>query len=662
MTTPTLAEQQIINFYVNGVDGLGNFATGNSSSYTGKAFDTNNPTGGGDPIDVNTLPGGFASTSSAPGAISEASASLAVGTAGGAITGATAEDAFDGYGAIGLQGMTQFGGLTVTRDTEVTHGPGGAATYLTTPFQNAGIPNAARWMDTFVNNTGTTISGVLATANNMGSDSSTVFVQPGSGNRYVVSYQNGSGNSDPVLVHVFGNNDYTANHVTLDYTDGDDNPIWKFDLSVAPGDTKRIAFFVLPVASTAYDTSDHSPEVALGVQFAEQMTSGPLPINTPFFVGYTADELLQLLNWDFVAAGLTPETQASLSAIGNAVPTQVALGIFNELSNLRLNGDTSSSGYASLDGGLLAGASRSQAGRGIVALTGQRSGVSAGDDTRNSWAANGWRAFAIASGFTGSQDGQGVSSGVDYSGFSATLGVDRLISDKTRLGSALSYANVSGDVASSLGNSDVDAYAMSVYATHNFTPYFYMDGVAMLGWNNYNYNRVQGPSIAHGNTDGMTWGVNLRTGFDVPVAENTKMGPYLSLSYSDATVDGYTETGAGIGNLTVAKSHNRSGAVEGGMKASHRIVTGWGSIVPEAKLGVRGSLGSEDTSVTAQYVGTPASSTSTTFRNNPGTAITTGLGAAANVSERLELKLSYDGTYGHNTENNALTLRALISF
>jgi hypothetical protein len=101
--TPSHAEQQLFNFFVNGAasndvtnPAFGGpqtpFATGAFRSYHGR---------GQGPHDAAVLPGGFTTTSSGPGAISSASAKH--GTKGHAITGAVANDAYDGYGVVGFR-------------------------------------------------------------------------------------------------------------------------------------------------------------------------------------------------------------------------------------------------------------------------------------------------------------------------------------------------------------------------------------------------------------------------------------------------------------------------------------------------------------------------------------------------------------------------------
>lgn len=674
LSTPSQAEQQLFNFYVNGINGIGDFEGGCCSSYVGKAFDTNYPTGPGDPIDSNTLPNGWNSSSSAPGALSEASAN-GHGTAGTPITGSTANDAYDGYGGIGLEGMTHFGGLTVNRNVQVTHGPSNATTMITTPFTDAGVANAVRWVDTFTNNTGAAVTGTLAWANNLGSDSRTTWVAVGPNNNYLISTDSNS--SDPVITHIFGNNTYTATEVVLDYTAGDDNPIWKFPISVAPGETVRLVVFnVLTADIATFGTTLDSKagDIALGEQLAQLITNNgnPLPINSAFFTGLTAEEILTIKNFTF-ATGMPQATAESLSAIGNAVPTQITGDILTELSNLRIAGNDGPSGIASSSmngaaGVMLAdafsGNTMTDAGRSLFRLA-SADGTPAlgnGSPVRRTWAANGWRGFGLVSGFTGRRGAAGNVAGLSYDGFSATLGGDYLVTPKTRLGGALSYAKANADVSASLGNSDIATYAASVYVSHSFTEALYLDAVGLIGWNDYKYDRVQGPATAHGDSEGLTYGINVVGGFDVPVTASLKTGPYLSVSYTDSRINGYTESGAGIANLQVSDTHIRAGAVELGAKASYRIEQSWGAITPEVRLGVKGGIGNEESNVTAQFVGTPSSLTGTPFRNGNGTAVVTGLGVAASMSNDLELKLAYTGTYGRDQEHNTLSLRAILSF
>jgi autotransporter-associated beta strand protein len=311
-TAPTRAEEQLFKFFVNAGP------TGCCSSYVGPGQ------GPGD----TPPPGGitFVTTSSGDGAISEASGTGG-GVKGGTVTGVVANDAYDGYGQIGFRGAApftgasptgwsvNFGGLTVNRNVQVTLGAGpGGTTIITAPFANAGVFNAARWVDTFTNNTGAAISGNAGYSNNLGSDSNTKWVGSSSGNnlattgnRWLTSIQNGVQVTDPVITHVFGNNALAVSGQMI-HADGSDKPVWQFPITVAPGQTKIVVLFNVLTADIGYDKTTEATEIALGAQLANLITNNGNPIaadSTPFlfFTGLTRTQLMEVVNYDFV--GLT---------------------------------------------------------------------------------------------------------------------------------------------------------------------------------------------------------------------------------------------------------------------------------------------------------------------------------------------------------------------
>jgi autotransporter-associated beta strand protein len=319
--TPSHAEQQLFNFFVNGAasndvtnPAFGgpptNFQVGGFRSYHGR---------GQGPHDAPVLPGGFQTTSSGPGAISSASAKH--GTKGHAITGTVANDAYDGYGVVGFrQGgaiVLNYGGLTVTRAVDVTHGPDDNVTPITVKFANAGVANAARWVDTISNKTGSSISSSVAYFNNLGSDSQTRWVGSSSGNNlsttgnlWLTSDQNNIP-ADPVITHVLGNNAYTKTVAQMIHADGSDRPEWQYPVTVAPGQTKIVVLFNVLTAGLNYDPTNPTPEIKLGAQLANLITNNGAPIaadSVPFafFTGMTRDQLMEVINFNFV--GLTIDT------------------------------------------------------------------------------------------------------------------------------------------------------------------------------------------------------------------------------------------------------------------------------------------------------------------------------------------------------------------
>jgi len=118
----------------------------------------------------------------------------------------------------------------------------------------------ARWLNIFTNTTGAPITFSADIANNLGSDSATRIVSSSNGNNvaeltdtWVTTFQNYSGNtsSDPRLGHILQGAGATVPLAAINFADGDDNPWWGYNVTLAPGETKIIMHFVTGQPSKA---------------------------------------------------------------------------------------------------------------------------------------------------------------------------------------------------------------------------------------------------------------------------------------------------------------------------------------------------------------------------------------------------------------------------
>lgn len=335
VATPTYAEQQLFKFSVNNTGGDGCCA-----SYDGPAYDN-----------AHYPAGGFATSSSGPGAISEA-VGHTLGVDGGAVPSPYG-DSFDGYGGVSLTSSTtsrtttnalNFGGLTVHRNVSATHGPNLETTDITSAFAAEEVPNAIRFVETISNNTGAAISGYFQYQNNLGSDAATKFVTIDPNQRYLTSIQNNNPRSDAVFTAILGNNDYTRDQLVLKYADGDDNPDYSFPINVQPGETITIVTFAIITGSIDRTTDPtQANDIALGQQLAELITNGgnELSFDSPFFTGLTEDQLRTVINFAFPALSNATEIDTSREFFTeNDDPAQAATITFNG-GTLKLTGVTS---------------------------------------------------------------------------------------------------------------------------------------------------------------------------------------------------------------------------------------------------------------------------------------------------------------------------------
>lgn len=213
---------------------------------------------------------GFTTTSSASGAVSEAAFTHAVAasTLNGGTVNATLVDAFDGYNALCLD-LNNVGGQCNTANMAVynQNGPGSlecSGRQAVLPASTIGafevrrkvfVPTNdtfARWLNIVRNTSGVAQTVRLVTSNNLGSDAGTRIVTtsdadttPELSDTWVTTFQNFSGttSSDPRLGHVLRGVGGPVGLAAIGFTDGDDNPLWRYQFSLAPGQTAIIMNF-----------------------------------------------------------------------------------------------------------------------------------------------------------------------------------------------------------------------------------------------------------------------------------------------------------------------------------------------------------------------------------------------------------------------------------
>lgn len=285
-------------------------------------------TGGGVKFFVNTAIT-FSTTSSASGAMSEASMTASrtdVSTANGGTESARLNDAFDGYNTLAVHvGAGAPDARPQTGDPNyVIYNRNGAATLACgdsevrfatqivgdlTMRRTVYVPADAPVERTvsYLTNTGTEPLDVAAySATNLGSDSNTrIFATSGGDTTFdldedwVGTFQNWSGTttSDPRLGHVLQGRDAEVRLAGGSFADGDDNPWWRYQLRLAPGETKAIATYVVVEANQR-----------LAASRAAELAQHPLT------TCMSDEEVAQVANFDLSAprfASAPPEVRAA---------------------------------------------------------------------------------------------------------------------------------------------------------------------------------------------------------------------------------------------------------------------------------------------------------------------------------------------------------------
>lgn len=177
---------------------------------------------------------------------------------------------------------------------------------------------------------------------------------------------------------------------------------------------------------------------------------------------------------------------------------------------------------------------------------------------------NGW---IQANGGTNRISADGDEAGYNLNTFGGTVGFDMDMSSHTTWGFAFTanYNKLTANGAESAKGRNDAYYANLFLRTQNkrWSNTFILTG----GWNDAKLDRtVSAPGVSYvtqGSTQGSTFGAMYEATYDYVLNENKTsiLQPLLNLSFSSATMDAYTEEGAGNANLHVDESKNTYGTI-----------------------------------------------------------------------------------------------------
>jgi hypothetical protein len=226
-------------------------------------------------------------------------------------------DAFDGDGRL-LVGGTAFrsnrqsyslsdgGRSVVTANGEAA----GLTVSRKITVPNAGNQDFARTVDTFTNDTSSPITTTVTVVGNLGSNTSTTVFATSNGDTLVTSSDRWIGTDDadgtgtPAIIHyIHGPSGLQPNAVQLI----GDNITWTYQITVAPGQTVRLAYYII-IATTRADAEAASEAMVSYGGFGGQAAA---------FL--TQEELDSISNYQFPVASLDADGNGTVDALSDGI-------------------------------------------------------------------------------------------------------------------------------------------------------------------------------------------------------------------------------------------------------------------------------------------------------------------------------------------------------
>ncbi len=185
----------------------------------------------------------------------------------------------------------------------------------------------------------------------------------------------------------------------------------------------------------------------------------------------------------------------------------------------------------------------------------------------------------------------GRETGYDFETQGITTGVDYRVGDRLVIGAGLGYLGTNVDVAQGGGSLDVSGISVSLYTTY-YTRRFYLDGIVAYGRNDYEMERIlelpvpfRGATrqVTRGTPEGAQLSLDVGVGYDFSIGAAT-LGGFLRASLIDASIDAFSETGAGPFDLRFGEQEIESLQTEAGFELSYPASFRWGVVQPSLRL------------------------------------------------------------------------------
>jgi outer membrane autotransporter protein len=177
------------------------------------------------------------------------------------------------------------------------------------------------------------------------------------------------------------------------------------------------------------------------------------------------------------------------------------------------------------------------------------------------------------------------------------------MSPNLKVGGVFAYAQPSVNLAVQSAHYNIDAFQFGGYASYTAANWF-ADGLAAYGRQNFGMDRQGIIDVIHGSTHADTWTLAGKTGylFDAGLV---RVGPIAGLSYINAQIAGFTETGDILLTNIVNKQSLENLTGSAGVQLRSPLVIGAGLYSPFVNVTAEHDFIGSGRTLTTTQVTTP---------------------------------------------------------
>ena len=256
-----------------------------------------------------------------------------------------------------------------------------------------------------------------------------------------------------------------------------------------------------------------------------------------------------------------------------------------------------------------------------------------------------WEVFTTVNYANMNLNSIGTQAGVDSHTWAPGVGIERHFTRNLTLGFATNLLETQQDYTNALGSLDMEGVALSAYASYVRSS-FWLDMLYSFGHFDLDSTRnASGFPTATGETTAMTNALQLNGGwsFRVP-AWKLVHGPIAGVDWLHLNVDGYNETGGGLGALAYANRNVDSLLTRIGWSVTREIVTDFAIITPQLRVSYERQNISNNDGTSVNLINQPFMAT--TNNQSPGQDyMVAGAGVNFQFTPVCSLLLTYQGQF-----------------
>jgi outer membrane autotransporter protein len=221
---------------------------------------------------------------------------------------------------------------------------------------------------------------------------------------------------------------------------------------------------------------------------------------------------------------------------------------------------------------------------------------------------------------SGSKEESDLESGLDFTTYGLTLGMDYRISDQFILGSAFGFIDTQAELNSDTGELDTQGYSLSLYGTYYSSGDYFLDFAATYGHNGFDQKRqvayqLEGLSEVEqelfADYDGDMFSLFIGSGYDFNRV-GWSFGPRLDLEYIRSKVDEFSEASAepessGAGWATRVDAMEQTWlTLSLGGRVGYAYSADWGVLSPYLRVDWLHEFKDDSQTITAYFLDDPA--------------------------------------------------------